>query len=84
MNLEACSGLSLGIPAVVQGVPGKTDEPGFGSLQKIIFPWLPVYCSNLIFVGLSLMAMVPAWEMLVSAKNIEGMSKVFFMMIRLN
>ena len=84
MNLDACSGLSLGIFTLTQDVPGKMDDPGVGSLQKTISPSLPVYCSNLIFVGLSLMLTTPAWVALVSAKSTDRMSEFFFMMARLS
>ncbi len=78
MNLDVCSGLSLGIFVFVQVVPGKTETPGVGRRQKNILPALPVYCSNLMFVGDSLISTFCALAGIVSAIIAEKAKNIFF------
>lgn len=79
MNLDACSGLSSGIFTFLQVVPGNTEVPGVGSRQKAILPVLPVYCSNLILVGGSLMLTFCALATLESEISAKKARRIFFM-----
>lgn len=79
MNLDACSGLSLGIFTFLQVVPGKTEVPGVGRRQNAIAPALPVYCSNRMFVGASLIPTFCALAGLASEISAKEAKSIFFM-----
>jgi len=53
MNLDVCSGWSLGMVSALQVPPGKVEAPGDGSRQNAKMPDAPVYCSKRIYKGSS-------------------------------